>query len=139
MFKNCTLDYLVELVKEDGKTEVGKKLERRIRIVKERCVDFKTLRNKRIAHVDRKTRLHEIDGIDILPGVSLVSIGKAVRSMRKMLRIVAQTYDIVGFRNFEDSFSGTRFGNEVSIGYTDFNYLIACLKTAHFPMPHEMF
>jgi hypothetical protein len=115
-YDNCTFYRLVEVVESDGKQVLANRLRRRLERLKSlRVESVRTLRDKRIAHSDYSTKVQQIGGWDIMPGVSMVDVGKTVRSMRRLLRDVAREYDIPPDPRCTHTYDGPRFGNEVYI------------------------
>jgi AbiU2 len=132
---NCTFHHIISIIESDSRPDLARRLKRRFeKVIKKRCVPLLDARNKRLAHNDHITMLHMMGGTDLIPGVSIRTLNKIIRSMRKLLADVAATYQLFDFNDSND-FKGPRFGNEVIIGGRDFRHLIKCLREGTVPEP----
>jgi hypothetical protein len=89
--KNLSLEQLQERIEKRGEPNLQATLRQILDQLKQKCVPFRTWRNKRLAHLDLTTAMKSTP--NPLPGVSRQMVEEALELVRKYLNAIEINYD----------------------------------------------
>jgi hypothetical protein len=89
--ENLSLEQLQERVEKQGETALQTTLRQTLDELKQKCLPFRTWRNKRLAHLDLTTAMQST--LNPLPGVSRQMVEEALELVRRFLNAIQIHYE----------------------------------------------